>query len=121
MNEDNFFPVDRLWAIGLSMAVAQQMVRAMNYTMTHSYMPGTITPPTLMHTTTPISYYAMIDGERMGPLSIEHLLQLISDKKIDGSTYVWRAGMPSWKVTSEIPELAHLVSMTPPPFDPKSE
>lgn len=56
-------------------------------------------------------YYAMIGGQRLGPMSLDDLRTLA----LTPSTPVWRPGMADWADASTMPELAHLFGAPEPP------
>lgn len=113
MNDNNFFSLDRLVEFGLSVNIATQMIKVMNESMSQMYVPGADNsfrqPASLL--------YAIVDGNRIGPMSEGEFMQLISQNKVDSTTYVWKPGMPAWKQASEVPEVLRLVALTPPEFN----
>ena len=112
MNDDSFFSINRLVEFGMSMAVAQQMVRTMNSTMQNMHVPGAMNPMQ----TPPQFYYAIIGGNQMGPFSEQELSRLITEKKVGKETYIWKPGMLNWDIAEKLPEILKLVALTPPPF-----
>lgn len=56
--------------------------------------------------------YIRIDGENIGPLSIEEVVS----HKIELNTPVWYEGLGEWTTVKNIPELVALVKIAPPPF-----
>ena len=99
------------------MTIAQQMVKSMNHSIEIMNVPGAS-----MHNQASVVdalFYAIIDGNQMGPLSNHDITQLVRDKKIVNETYLWRPGMLSWEIAEKIPEVIRLVALTPPPFPPK--
>ncbi|MCB9427058.1 MAG: DUF4339 domain-containing protein [Flavobacteriales bacterium] len=112
MNDDSFFSINRLVEFGMGMAVAQQMVNAMNSAMKNMHVPGSMNPMQ----PTPQFYYAMIDGNQIGPFSEQELSRLIADKKVVKETYIWKPGLPKWEIAEKLPEILKLVALTPPPF-----
>ena len=59
-------------------------------------------------------YYIIENGQQIGPLSIEQL----RSKGITGETNVWREGMAQWGKAKDLPELASLLQVAPPPANP---
>lgn len=114
MNDDNFFSINRLVEFGMSMAVAQQMVKTMNQSMVNMHIPGTMNP---LQAASPSIYYAMIGGKQAGPLSEQELSRLIVDQKVVKETYVWKPGMGTWDIAENVPDVLRLVASSPPPFD----
>ena len=113
MNDDNFFSINRLVDFGMSMAVAQQMVKTMNSAITNMHVPGTMNP---MQTVSPQFYYIIIEGNQAGPFSEQELSRLIAEKKIVKETYIWKPGLPKWVIAEKLPEILKLVALAPPPF-----
>lgn len=115
MDDSNFFSMNRLVEFGMGMAVAQQMVKTMNHSMTNMHVPGAMNP---MEKAKQYFFYAMIEGKQAGPFSEQELSVLIADKKVVKETYVWMPSMPSWKMAEQVPEVLKLVALAPPPFQP---
>jgi len=113
MNEDNFYSINRLVEFGMSMAVAQQMIKSMNNAMTNMHIPGAMNS---MQATTQQFYYAMIEGNQAGPFSEQELSRLIAEKKVVKETYIWKPGLPKWEIAEKLPEILRLVALAPPPF-----
>ncbi len=102
MNDESFSSIDRLMEFGMSMAVAQQMIRTMNHAMNNMQAPGAgnsfIAPQ-------PQQYYAVIDGAQVGPMTEEEVSLLIKAKKITEETLVWKPGATAWRVARTMPEI----------------
>ena len=120
MGENNFYSIDRLVEFGMSMAIAQQMVKSMNDMMANMRIPGAMNP---MYPGTPQQgaqvIYAMIDGKQAGPFSETECGRLIAEKKIVKETYVWMPGMKDWQLAENTPSVLRLVALAPPEFKPK--
>ena len=115
MSEDSFLSVERLVEFGMSMAIAQQMVGAMNESMKAMYVPGSDISPVAANATI---FYAIIDNSQVGPLSEKDVSQLLLSKKISRDTYMWTPSQTKWKAAKEIPEVLRIVALAPPPFEP---
>ncbi len=113
MDNNSFFSIDRLVEFGMGMAVAQQMVKSMNESMTKMHVPGAMNP---MKEPQDKTFYAMIEGKQAGPFSEQEIARLVAERKISKETYIWMPGMPDWKMSEQIPEVIKLVALTPPPF-----
>ena len=112
MNDSDFFSVDRLIEFGMSMAVAQQMIQSMNQTMHNMHVPGAMnamSPPSS-------DYYAVVNGDRIGPLTNAEMLKLVENKSINRHTYMWKPGMANWEIAEQLPEVLKLVALLPPPI-----
>lgn len=116
MDDSNFFSINRLVEFGMGLAVAQQMVKSMNTSLENMHVPGAMNP---MQNQKQSFFYAVIDGNQMGPFTEQELSRLIAEKKIVKETYVWMPGMPNWEIAEKIPEVLKLVALTPPPMPPK--
>ncbi len=114
MNDDNFFSINRLVEFGMSMAVAQQMVKTMNLAMVNMHIPGTMNP---LQASSPLIYYAMIEGKQSGPFTEQELSRLIVENKVFKETYIWRPGLSKWEIAEKLPDVLKLVALTPPPFN----
>lgn len=116
MDDSSFFSMERLVEFGLGMAVAQQMVKTMNHSISTMEVPGAMNP---IQEPPQKFFYAMIEGNQIGPFSEQELSRLISEKKVVKETYLWRNGMLQWEMAEKIPEVLKLVALTPPPFSQK--
>lgn len=64
---------------------------------------------------TPAKYlYAIINGKQEGPYSPGEVMVLIQSGSITPETYMWKPGMPEWKLAKEITDIASGVNLTPP-------
>lgn len=113
MNDDSFFSVDRLVEFGLGINVASQMIKMMNEGLQQMYVPGADNPIKQQATV----YYAILDNQQAGPFSESELSRLAADNKISASTYIWKPGMATWKLASDIPDVLRIVALAPPVFN----
>jgi len=113
MDDNNFFSIDRLLEFGMGMAVAQQMVKTMNDSMSNMYVPGAMNS---MERSEQRLFYAMLEGKQVGPLSEQELARLVAEKKVAKETYIWMPRLTTWKMAEQIPEVLRLVALSPPPF-----
>jgi len=61
--------------------------------------------------------YFITDGvSNFGPFTLDQL----REKNINPATKIWYSGLTGWTAAGEIPELAALLSSTPPPISPPS-
>lgn len=112
MNEESFFSMNRLIEFGLGVSVAGQMIRMMNESLQQMYVPGAGNPLVQQ----PAMYYAVLEDKQCGPFSENEVAQLITQKQISVGTYMWKPGMPSWRMVSEMPDVLRIVALTPPEF-----
>lgn len=113
MNDDSFFSINRLVEFGMSMSVAQQMVKTMNNAIIDIRIPGSMNP---IQSDQQQFYFAMIDGKAAGPFSEQELSRLIFEKKVFKETYIWKPGLSNWQLAEKLPEVLKLVALSPPPF-----
>jgi hypothetical protein len=120
MNENGFYSVDRLLEFGMSMAIAQQMVKSMNDMMANMHIPGSMNYPQPFEQSNPNNiFYVIIDGKQEGPFSETEFARLVTSKKVVKETYVWKPGMVNWQLAEKIPAVLQIVAITPPEFDEK--
>lgn len=120
MDNDSFFSMDRLIEFGMGLAVSQHMVQMMNQTMQNMHVPGAMNPMHNQqnnHQSLPNIFYAVIDGNSVGPLSEAEVIKLISNKQITKDTFVWKPGMTDWQKVESTPEVLKLVLLAPPTFN----
>ena len=113
MDNDSFYSLDRLIEFGLGINIANQMIKVMNDSFQQMYVPGADNPmkqPSSL-------FYVVVDGKQVGPLSESEMARLVMQNMITASTYVWKPGMSSWKIASEVPEVLRIVALTPPAFN----
>ena len=113
IDDNNFFATDRLVEFGMSIVVAQQMVKTMNEAMANMQVPGAMAPS---QKTTYQSYYVMIGDKQARPFSEQELTRLIAEKKVFKESYVWRPGLTRWEMAETLPDVLKLVALTPPQF-----
>ncbi len=75
--------------------------------------PGAVEPPPLPVTE---QWYLGAGGQRQGPFDLAGLASRVSSGELTPSTLVWKAGMAQWAPAQQVPELAQLMSDTPPPL-----
>lgn len=116
MNQTNFYSIDKLVEFGMSVAVANQMVKSMNHALDNMKIPGAGTPDQIGKKKAETVYFAVIMGESKGPYSLTELSRYIADGLITSDTLVWKPGMESWDKAQNITEILELVALTPPPM-----
>ena len=113
--ENNFYSIDRLIEFGMSMSIAQQMVKSMNEMMATTVVPMAQNVPIPQRNAVPARvYYAVFEGNQAGPFSETEIVRLIADKKLSKETLVWYPGLDNCKTAENIPEILRLVALTPP-------
>lgn len=64
----------------------------------------------------PILYFVVIDNQQQGPFGLDQVQQLIAGSKINSTTLIWKKGLESWQVISNLPETSSLFNHNPPPL-----
>ena len=110
------FNVERLIEFGMSAAVASQVLKTMNQTMSETMQqwPSTMKAP---YSAPSRLYYAALEGKQAGPFSETEIVRLINDKKITKETLIWHQGMSTWKKAEEVPEVLRIIALSPPPLE----
>jgi uncharacterized RDD family membrane protein YckC len=65
-------------------------------------------------------WYADKD-EKIGPIGIDELKQLIKSDKIDAKTMLWHEGMDAWRPLDQVEELNELEAVVSPSLPPKAD
>ncbi len=111
MNDDSFFSMNRLMEFSMGMAMANQMTRVMNQTLSQMMVPGAgIAMPAAA------TLYVVVDGKQVGPLTDKELLQLVDNGKVTKDSLAWLPGMISWQPIEQIPSLLKTLTLVPPPI-----
>lgn len=105
---NNFESIEKLVEFGLSISVAQQMIRMMNTSMQSMYIPGQ------MVSTPSREWYLAEDGKSHGPYSEKEIIKMLNNNEITKDTFVWCAGMSVWKTAQETPEFLKILYQIPP-------
>jgi membrane protease subunit (stomatin/prohibitin family) len=109
--------------MGMGMGMAQQMAQNMTGQPQSGQQPQAVgqqppaAPPPLPQNT---QWFIGVGGQQTGPFDEAGLAAEATAGRFTGATLVWRSGMASWSPASEVPELAGVLSRTPPPLPPQS-
>lgn len=115
MDTNCFFSIDKLLEFGMGIAVANQMVAAMNQAMQQMSVPGV---SHASQSAVPAQiYYAILDGNQAGPFSEGEMTRLIIGKKVNKDTFIWKPGMTDWAKAGTVPDVLRLVALTPPEYN----
>ena len=112
----DFYSMDKLVEFGMSMVIANQMATSMNQMLNQMQVTGA---GKAMPTNADNIYFAVIEGKQSGPYSLIEVSRFIAEKKIVKETYIWKPGMAQWELAENVPEVLHLVAITPPPIPEK--
>jgi membrane protease subunit (stomatin/prohibitin family) len=98
--------------MGMGMAIGQQMAHQLAPTAQPAAAPAPPTgPPPL-----PAPWFLGVNGQQQGPFDSAGLSAAASAGTLTPATPVWRAGMAAWTPASQVPEVAAVLSSTPPPL-----
>ncbi|MBI1375503.1 MAG: DUF4339 domain-containing protein [Phycisphaera sp.] len=99
---------------GMGIGMASQMAGAIQPQQPGAApppMPGAMPPPP----PAAAQYFVAINGQQVGPFSMDVLRQQIQSGNVRPDYHVWKQGMASWLPAGQVPEIASLFSATPPP------
>lgn len=115
MNNDNSLnSIERLLEFGMSLAVAQQMMQTMNYALRNVMTPqfDQVNIPLPKQ----IQFYALVNDIPQGPFTEAELGGHIAASRVNKDTLVWMHGIPGWMKAQQVPEVARLLALSPPPI-----
>ncbi|MFD0762412.1 SPFH domain-containing protein [Lutibacter aestuarii] len=102
--------------MGMGFVLAQQMGGMMNPAtqQTNTTQPNVTVPPPMP---VQIQYFYAVNGQQMGPVSIEQLKGFFANRTINKDSLVWKQGMANWTPLKDVQELqSFLGGNTPPPL-----
>ena len=108
-------PAGMMTGMMMGGAMGQQMAGMMN-NMGQQMNQGMATPPPMPQ----VQYTVNINGQNMGPLTLQQMQQLVQNGQMTAQTYVWKQGMANWEFAGKVQELASLFGAVPPPVPPTS-
>lgn len=94
--------------MGMGFAMANQMGQQFSQPKS--------TPPPIPGGPPKLIYFAVVNGEQNGPMDMDALKQLASQRQFTRESLVWREGMNNWRPASELPELNSVFGSVPPPI-----
>ena len=56
------------------------------------------------------NWYYVENNDRVGPVDDQQVSTLITEKKLNADSYVWKKGFENWKKVSEVEELNVLLA-----------
>lgn len=124
--QNDFSSLDKLVEFGLGVGIATQMMNTMNTVIARTAVPGVGINPGVQpqpatqqsaaaaQSACPAQWYAVIDKHVCGPLQQTEIEQLIDRQLLDGDTFVWQPGMPSWQPANNVPEIYKAIILANP-------
>lgn len=90
MDNNNIFDL----AMGLSMAsMFSKTMENIVETSMKNQVAGSVGDPHI---------FALVNGQKCGPYRAEEISSFLESGKMDGETYIWKAGMTDWKQIKDI-------------------
>jgi membrane protease subunit (stomatin/prohibitin family) len=108
--------------LGIGLAMANRMVPGMG--MGSGMAMGTMlgaTPNQAMPPpppTTAAAWHVAVNGQTLGPYSVQQMMFGVSRSEVTPETMVWTAGMPAWLPAGQVPQLASIFAASPPAVPP---
>jgi membrane protease subunit (stomatin/prohibitin family) len=65
-----------------------------------------------------VQFFVASNGQQTGPFNEAQLAQMIQSGQLKRESLVWKQGMPAWTAAAQVPELANLFGVVPPPVPP---
>ena len=97
--------------MGMGLAMAQQMAAAFSPAGAASPAAAAAPPPLPSEP----SYYIAVNGTQTGPFQGHALHDEIAAGRLHRDALVWAAGMAAWTKASDVPAIARLFDVAPPP------
>jgi membrane protease subunit (stomatin/prohibitin family) len=92
---------------GVGIAMGQQLMGAMAQPAAVQAAAPAAPPPPVQAA----AWFISRDGQNFGPFASDGLL----GQGLNRESYVWKAGMAGWLLAAQVPELANVLAMVPPP------
>ena len=96
-----------------SKMIAEQQQQAMQQQAMQMQQMQQMYNPGMQQQTVPSMYYAVVDGQQMGPLDITALQQMICNQQVKADTMMWKPTMQAWAQAATLPELAAFFAAPP--------
>ncbi len=96
--------------MGMGMGMAQQMANPGPWGAAPAQQRAAPPPPPVEHV-----WHVAEGGRTKGPFSKARLGRMVADGEVQRGTHVWTQGQDGWLTADEVPELAQLFTVMPPP------
>jgi membrane protease subunit (stomatin/prohibitin family) len=100
--------------LGIGLAMANRMAPGMTGGVSGAASGQLMPPPP----PTAASWHVAVNGQTLGPYSVQQMMSGVSRSEVNHETLVWTAGMPAWLPAGQVPQLASLFAMAPPAVPP---
>lgn len=111
---DGMNPAGMMAGMMMGGAVGGGMANMMSGMMQGVNQPQPPAPPTAAI----LQYYVAENGVQSGPYTQARLREMILNRRVTSTTYVWKQGMAAWNAAANLPELADAFGCVPPPPPP---
>jgi hypothetical protein len=112
MSESSFNSIDNLIEFGLTISVAQQMMRMLNHEFDHTQAP--MSSLSSIGVGRQLQFYTLIGKAPQGPFCEAELNNHILEGRVSHTTLVWFQGLPGWMSANTVPEVNKLFLLIPP-------
>ena len=103
--------------MGMGFVLAQQMGNMMSPQAPQQTFGANTQQPTPPPMPSQSLYHYAVNGQQMGPVSIDRLKELFASRTINRDSLVWKQGMDHWAALKDVDELkSFLGGSTPPPL-----
>lgn len=100
---------------GMAMGMGFGMAQSFGQAMTKGDDTDPLAPPPVPEAVKVVKhYYAVVDGERVGPLNLAAVAEMINNSQITADSLMWTAGLPDWAPAETINEVATHLNNQPP-------
>jgi membrane protease subunit (stomatin/prohibitin family) len=101
-------------AVGTGMALGVGVAMAGQFA--HMLAPRSPATPPPLPAVTPATWHIALQGQALGPLSLEQMWRCIEELRVTATTLVWTQGMPSWAPAGGLEAFkTRFEQRTPPP------
>lgn len=104
----------QMMGIGVGMGFGSMMGGMAQQTMSTNPASAATPPPIPQETI----WFVYINGQQIGGQTFSNLAAMKAQGQINENTLVWKPGMANWQTIASTPELASLMTPTPPPIPP---
>lgn len=116
MDDDSKLSVNKMVEFAMGLSMASLFNQAMNNTFVNTakkFNNDQLDIP-------PRYIYAIIGGAQKGPFSLGEVMAFIKSGDITPESYMWKPGMPEWKLAKDITDIAPGLEFMP-PQSPKTD
>ena len=71
-------------------------------------------PPTPQQVKEVKHYFVIVDGERVGPINLAAVAEMVTNDQINAETLMWTAGLSDWTAAEGLSEVQHHLNNQPP-------